>query len=157
MTHTHYRSPLADRYASPAMLTLWSPQTRHGLWRRLWLAIAESQQALGIAIPDEAIAQMRAHLDDIDFDAVAAYEARFKHDVMAHVHAFGDRAPAARGVIHLGATSCFVTDNGDLLQLRQGLVLLQARLVAFSAPSPRSRSAGGTNPPSGTRTSRPRS
>ena len=130
MTHTHYRSPLADRYASPAMLTLWSPQTRHGLWRRLWLALAESQQALGIAIPDEAIAQMRAHLDDIDFDAVAAYEARFKHDVMAHVHAFGDRAPAARGVIHLGATSCFVTDNGDLLQLRQGLVLLQARLVA---------------------------
>ncbi|MFM8566371.1 MAG: adenylosuccinate lyase [Gemmatimonadota bacterium] len=130
MTHTQYRSPLAERYASTAMLTLWSPQTRHGLWRRLWLALAESQRALGVAIPEEALAQMGAHLDDIDFDAVATYEARFKHDVMAHVHAFGDRAPAARGVIHLGATSCFVTDNGDLLQMRQGLTLLQSRLVS---------------------------
>ena len=130
MTHTQYRSPLAERYASAAMLSLWSPQTRHGLWRRLWLALAESQQALGVTIPDEALAQMRAHLDDIDFDAVASYEARFKHDVMAHVHAFGDRAPAARGVIHLGATSCFVTDNGDLLQMREGMTLLRARVVA---------------------------
>jgi adenylosuccinate lyase len=130
MTHTQYRSPLAERYASAAMLSLWSPQTRHGLWRRLWLALAESQRSLGVAIPDEALVQMRAHLDDIDFDAVASYEARFKHDVMAHVHAFGDRAPAARGVIHLGATSCFVTDNGDLLQMREGLTLLRARLVA---------------------------
>ena len=88
MTHTHYRSPLADRYASPAMLTLWSPQTRHGLWRRLWLALAESERELGIAIPEEALVQMRAHLDDIDFAAVAEYERRFRHDVMAHVHAF---------------------------------------------------------------------
>ncbi len=130
MSHSSYRSPLADRYASPAMLELWSLQTRHGLWRRLWLALAEAERDLGVAIPAEAIAQMRAHLDDIDFAAVAEYEKRFRHDVMAHIHAFGDVAPAAKGVIHLGATSCFVTDNGDLIQMRRGLELLRARLVS---------------------------
>ena len=130
MSHSTYRSPLADRYASPAMLELWSLQTRHGLWRRLWLALAEAERDLGVAIPAEAIAQMREHLDDIDFAKVAEYEKRFRHDVMAHIHAFGDVAPAAKGVIHLGATSCFVTDNGDLIQMRRGLELLRARLVS---------------------------
>jgi adenylosuccinate lyase len=86
---TQYSSPLSERYASPEMLRLWSASTRYGLWRQLWLALAESEQALGVPIPAEAIAQMRAHLDDIDFTAVAAYERRFRHDVMAHVHAFG--------------------------------------------------------------------
>ncbi len=128
---TQYRSPLAERYASRAMLELWSPQTRHGLWRRLWLALAEGERALGVDIPEAALAEMRAHLDDIDFAAVAAYEKRFRHDVMAHVHAFGDVAPAAKGVIHLGATSCFVTDNGDLIQMRRGLELLRGRVVAI--------------------------
>ncbi len=98
--HQRYSSPLAERYASTAMLELWSPATRHGLWRQLWLALADSERELGVAIPDEAIAQMRAHLDDIDFEAVAAYERRFRHDVMAHIHAFGDVAPAARPFIH---------------------------------------------------------
>lgn len=130
MSHTTFRSPLADRYASQAMLELWSLQTRHGLWRRLWLALAEAERDLGVAIPTDAIAQMRAHLDDIDFDAVAEYEKRFRHDVMAHIHAFGDVAPAAKGVIHLGATSCFVTDNGDLIQMRRGLELLRGRLIS---------------------------
>jgi adenylosuccinate lyase len=130
MSHATYRSPLADRYASPAMLELWSLQTRHGLWRRLWLALAEAERDLGVAIPDDALTQMRAHLDDIDFAAVAEYEKRFRHDVMAHIHAFGDVAPAAKGVIHLGATSCFVTDNGDLIQMRRGLELLRSRLVS---------------------------
>jgi adenylosuccinate lyase len=124
-----YSSPLAERYASKAMLRLWSPQTRHGLWRRLWLALAESEKELGVAIPDEAIAQMRAHLDDIDFDAVAVYEKRFRHDVMAHVHAFADVAPAAAPFIHLGATSAFVTDNGDLILARRGLDLLRGKIV----------------------------
>jgi adenylosuccinate lyase len=128
--HATYRSPLADRYASKAMLELWSLQTRHGLWRRLWLALAEAEQELGVAIPTDAVTQMRAHLDDIDFDAVAEYEQRFRHDVMAHIHAFGDVAPAAKGVIHLGATSCFVTDNGDLIQMRRGLELLRGRLIS---------------------------
>ncbi|WP_343213915.1 adenylosuccinate lyase [Gemmatimonas sp.] len=124
-----YQSPLADRYASRAMLTLWGPQERYGLWRRLWLALAEAQQSLGIAIPDAALTGMRAHLDDIDFDAVADYERKFRHDVMAHVHAFGDVAPEARKFIHLGATSCYVTDNAELILMRRGLGLLRAKLL----------------------------
>ena len=126
---TRYSSPLAERYASSAMLELWSPAVRHGLWRQLWLALAEAERELGVPIPDEAIAQMRAHLDDIDFDAVAAYERRFRHDVMAHVHAFGDAAPAARGFIHYGATSAYVTDNGDLILMRRGLELLRGGIL----------------------------
>jgi adenylosuccinate lyase len=112
------------------MLELWSAQTRHGLWRQLWLALAEAEKSLGADISDEAITQMRAHLANIDFAAVAAYEKRFRHDVMAHVHAFGDAAPAAKGVIHLGATSAYVTDNADLIQMRRGLELLRGRAVS---------------------------
>jgi adenylosuccinate lyase len=130
MSHATYRSPLAERYASAAMLELWSPQTRHGLWRRLWVALAEQEKALGAQIPPKAIEEMKAHLDDIDFAKVAEYEKRFRHDVMAHIHAYGDVAPAAKGVIHLGATSCFVTDNGDLIQMKRGLELLRARLIS---------------------------
>ncbi|MHB0963822.1 MAG: adenylosuccinate lyase [Gemmatimonadaceae bacterium] len=126
-----WSSPLAERYASAAMLHLWSPASRYGLWRRLWLALAESERDLGVDIPAAALAEMRAHLDDIDFGAVAKYERRFRHDVMAHVHAFGDVAPAARGVIHLGATSAFVTDNADLILMRRGLELLRERVVAL--------------------------
>ena len=111
------------------MLELWSPATRHGLWRRLWLALAEGERELGVAIPDEAVRQMRANLDKIDFDAVAAYEKRFRHDVMAHVHAFGDVAPAAKPFIHLGATSAYVTDNADLILMRRGLDLLRSRVL----------------------------
>jgi adenylosuccinate lyase len=128
--HSGYSSPLAERYASRAMLQLWSPRTRHGLWRELWVALAEAERELGVAIPEDAIAQMRAHLGDIDFAAVAAYEKRFRHDVMAHVHAFGDVAPEARKFIHLGATSAYVTDNADLLLMRRGLELLRGKAVA---------------------------
>ena len=124
-----YSSPLAERYASRAMLTLWGGQTRYGLWRELWLALADSQRALGVAIPEEAINAMRAHQTDIDFAAVAAYEKSFRHDVMAHVHAFGDVAPAARAFIHLGATSCYVTDNAELVLMRRGLGLLRDKLL----------------------------
>jgi adenylosuccinate lyase len=111
------------------MLELWSPATRYGLWRRLWLALAESEKELGVKIPDEAIRQMRAKLDEIDFDVVAKYEKRFRHDVMAHVHAFGDVAPKAKPFIHLGATSAYVTDNADLILMRRGLDLLRTRLL----------------------------
>jgi len=128
-----YSSPLAERYASKAMLELWSPAKRHGLWRQLWLALAEAEQELGVPIPDEAITQMRAHLDDIDFDAAAAYERRFRHDVMAHVHAFGDVAPAARGFIHYGATSAYVTDNADLILMRRGMELLRGKVLRVLA------------------------
>ena len=122
------------------MLELWSPATRYGLWRRLWLALAEGERELGVKIPEEAIRQMRANLDNIDFDAVAGYEKRFRHDVMAHVHAFGDVAPKAKPFIHLGATSAYVTDNADLVLMRRGLDLLRGRaldvlrsLAAFAA------------------------
>jgi adenylosuccinate lyase len=124
-----YSSPLAERYASRAMLELWSPLTRYGQWRRLWLALAEGEKALGIPIPDEAIEQMRAHLDDIDFVAVARYERRLRHDVMAHIHAFADVAPPARPFIHLGATSAYVTDNTDLVLMRRGLELLRVKII----------------------------
>src|SRR5688500_17915232 len=129
--HEQYSSPLAERYASKAMLENWSPRTRHGLWRRLWLALAEAQKALGVPIPDEAIRELRPHLDDIDFDVVAAYERRFRHDVMAHVHALGDLAPAARPFIHLGATSAYVTDNADLILMRRGLELLRGKVIGI--------------------------
>ncbi|HUR91591.1 MAG TPA: adenylosuccinate lyase [Gemmatimonadaceae bacterium] len=130
MTDTdRYSSPLADRYASTAMLELWSPRVRYGLWRRLWLALAESERELGVEIPADAIAQMRDRLDDIDFYAVAAYERRFRHDVVAHIHAFGDAAPAAKPFIHLGATSAFVTDNADLILMRRGMDLLRGKMV----------------------------
>lgn len=124
-----YSSPLSERYASAAMLELWSPATRHGLWRRLWLALAEAQRELGVKIPEEAIREMKANLDNIDFDAVATYEKRFRHDVMAHVHAFGDVAPKAKPFIHLGATSAYVTDNADLILMRRGLDLLRGRAL----------------------------
>src|SRR3954468_21854060 len=113
-THERYSSPLAERYASRPMLELWSPRMRYGLWRRLWLALAEAERELGLDIPGAAIEQMRQQVDNIDFDAVAAYERRVRHDVMAHIHAYGDVAPAAKPFIHLGATSAFVTDNADL-------------------------------------------
>ena len=129
MANSRYSSPLAERYASKAMLELWSPATRHGLWRRLWLALAEAERELGVDIPEDAIREMRANLDNIDFDVVARYEKRFRHDVMAHVHAFGDLAPAAKPFIHLGATSAYVTDNTDLIQMRRGLSLLRSRVL----------------------------
>jgi adenylosuccinate lyase len=129
--HDTYSSPFSERYASEAMLELWSPRTRYGLWRRLWLALAEAEKELGVPIPDEAVEQMRANLDKVDFDAVAAYERRFRHDVMAHLHAFGDVAPAAKPFIHLGATSAYVTDNADLILMRRGLHLLRGRLVGI--------------------------
>lgn len=131
MTDDRYRSPLGTRYASPAMQALWGEPHRIALWRRLWLALAEAERELGLPIPEAALAEMRAHLDDADLEVAARYERRFRHDVMAHVHAFGDQAPAARGVIHLGATSAFVTDNADLVVLRDGLRLVLGRLLAL--------------------------
>ena len=120
-----YQNPLNTRYASAEMSRIWSSQTRHATWRRLWVALAESQQELGLEISDEQVASLREAIDDIDFDVAAGYERDLRHDVMAHVHAYGDRCPEARGIIHLGATSCFVTDNTDLLLLGQALELIR--------------------------------
>ena len=130
MTDDRYRSPLGTRYASPEMQRLWGEPHRIGLWRRVWLALAESERELGLAIPEAAITEMRAHLDDADLGKAAEYEKRFRHDVMAHVHTFGEQAPAARAVIHLGATSAFVTDNADVVVMRDGLRMVLGRLLA---------------------------
>jgi adenylosuccinate lyase len=124
-----YSSPLADRYASEEMLALWSPHERHATWRRIWHALAEAQYELGADIPPAAIKAMKEHLDDIDFARVAEYERQTRHDVMAHVKAFGDAAPAARAYIHYGATSADITDNADLILMRQGLRILRQKLV----------------------------
>ena len=125
-----WESPLSGRYASPPMQALWSERRRIGLWRRLWLALMESERELGLEIPAEAVGQVRAHLDDVDLARVAELEKRLRHDVMAHIHALGEQAPAARAFLHLGATSAFVTDNADLVLMREGLVLLLGRLAA---------------------------
>jgi adenylosuccinate lyase len=112
------------------MQTLWGDRRRIGLWRRLWLALMQGQKELGLAIPDAALAELRAHLDDADLDKAAEYERRLRHDVMAHIHHLGDQAPAARAYIHLGATSAFVTDNTDLILMRDAMRLLLGRVSA---------------------------
>ena len=128
-SYDQYENPLVARYASREMSAVFSPQRKFSTWRRLWLALAEAEQELGLPISDDQLAQMRAHLDDVNFPVAARYEKKLRHDVMAHVHAFGDQCPAAMPIIHLGATSCFVTDNGDLLVMRDALALLRAKLV----------------------------
>ena len=130
MSHEHYENPLITRYASADMSALWSSQKKHSTWRRLWVALAEAERELGLDISDEQITELRSAVDDIDFDKAAEYEQQLRHDVMAHVHAYGDRCPSAKRIIHLGATSCFVTDNTDLLLLRDSLQLVRTRLVA---------------------------
>ncbi len=124
-----YESPLASRNASPQMQSIWSPNRKFSTWRRLWLALAEAEKELGLDISDEAIAQIRQHLTDIDYDKAAAYEKKLRHDVMAHVHTLGDLAPAARPIIHLGATSQYVVCNTELLQIRDALTLIAEKLA----------------------------
>lgn len=128
MTDT-YVTPLVERFATREMAELWSAQRKFSTWRRCWLALAEAEQEMGLPISDEQIAEMRAKLSDIDFDRAREYEQRLRHDVMAHVHAFGDVAPKAKAIIHLGATSCFVGDNSDLLLMREGLEMLLGKAV----------------------------
>lgn len=124
-----YDNPLIGRYASKEMSSLWSPQVKHSTWRRLWVALAEAEAELGLEISQAQIAELQSHIDDIDFTAAAKYERDLRHDVMAHVHAYGDVAPNARAIIHLGATSCYVTDNTDLILMRRGLELVRSKLV----------------------------
>ena len=124
-----YRSPLGSRYASSTMRTLFGERKRIGTWRRLWLALAEAQHELGLGVSEAQIAQMRATLDEIDFEAAAGYEAKLRHDVMAHIHAWGDIAPDARAIIHLGATSQFVNCNTDMILLREALTHIATQLA----------------------------
>src|SRR5688500_4394373 len=130
MSHEFYDNPLIGRYASREMSVLWGPQRKFSTWRRLWVALAEAEAELGLPISAEQIAELRAHVDDIDFAAADAYERKLRHDVMAHVHAYGDLCPSARPIIHLGATSCYVTDNTDLILIREALQMTARRLAA---------------------------
>ncbi len=129
-----YENPLVTRYASPEMTTLWSPQKRYSTWRRIWVALAEAQRELGLPITLKQIRAMKRAINDIDFNAVARYEKQSRHDVMAHIHAFGDAAPGAHGIIHLGAASMDVVDNADLMLMRSALDLLLGRLGAAIRP-----------------------
>ncbi len=124
-----YQNPLVSRYASTDMLYIFSPAYKFSTWRRLWLALAQCQKQLGLKITQKQLNEMARHLDDIDFARAARYEKKFRHDVMAHVHTFADAAPAAKPVIHLGATSAFVGDNTDLIQMRAAMELVQGRLL----------------------------
>ena len=124
-----YSSPLSARYASREMQRIWSPDFKFSTWRRLWLALAEAEQELGLAITDEQLEEMRAHLTDIDYDTAAKREKEVRHDVMAHVYTYGLACPKAKGIIHLGATSCYVGDNTDIIQLRESLRLIRRRLL----------------------------
>lgn len=130
MTTAAYENPLVGRYASTAMSGIWSSQTKHTHWRRLWVALATCQRELGLDITPEQISELERHVEQVDFEAAARYERELRHDVMAHVHAYGDQCPQARKIIHWGATSCFVTDNGELLQIRDSLRLIRTRLVS---------------------------
>jgi adenylosuccinate lyase len=125
-----YDNPLIVRYASRRMARLWSPRVKFSTWRRLWAALAEAQRDLGLPIGEAQVQALRGRVEEIDFAAAEAYERRFRHDVMAHVHALGDAAPEARAIIHLGATSCYVTDNTDLILIRDALRLVRDQLVA---------------------------
>jgi adenylosuccinate lyase len=127
--HDIYDNPLVSRYASQNMCRLWSARRIHTTWRKLWVALAEAERELGLPITEAQIAELTSAVEDIDFDRAAQYERELRHDVMAHVHAYRDRCPNAGGIIHLGATSCYVTDNTDLILMREGLEILRGRLV----------------------------
>lgn len=127
--HDSYQSPLETRYASPEMRRTWSAQRKFSLWRRIWLALAEAQRELGLCVTQQQVDDIRAHLDDIDFDNAAKHEARLRHDVMAHVHTLGDVAPGARPIIHLGATSQDIVCNADLITLRESLLIIAGKIA----------------------------
>ena len=124
-----YDNPLTGRYAGKEMSRIWSPQYKHSTWRRLWLALAENEKALGLPITDAQIAELRAHLEDIDFERVAQIEKELRHDVMSHIRALSELCPQAAPIIHLGATSCYVTDNTELIQQREALKIIRGKLL----------------------------
>ncbi|MBT8478590.1 MAG: adenylosuccinate lyase, partial [Gemmatimonadetes bacterium] len=132
-TQSRYPHPLIERYASAEMADVFSPARQARVWRDLWIALAETERDLGVDVPEEAITAMRAARDEVDLARVSELEADLRHDVMAHVHHFGELAPAARAYLHLGATSCFVTDNAGLIQLREGLEIVRSRVIAAIA------------------------
>ena len=130
MATNRYESAFSGRYASPEMQYLFSSDMKFSTWRRLWLSLAKAEKAMGLDITDEQIAELEAHLDDIDYAVAGAYEKKLRHDVMAHIHALGDLCPTARPIIHLGATSCYVGDNTDMIIMKKALALVREKLLA---------------------------
>lgn len=128
-----YESPLASRYASKYMLELFSPDTRYQTWRRLWVSLAKAEMKLGLPITQQQVTELEDHIEDIDYDCVSKREKEVRHDVMAHVYAYGQAAPSAAGVIHLGATSCYVTDNADMVIYRDALQYIRGELIKVIA------------------------
>ena len=133
MNTDRYESPLSSRYASEYMLHLFSSDMRYQTWRKLWIALAKAERALGLPVSASQIADLEAHVTDIDYDCVRQREKEVRHDVMAHIYAYGKAAPSAGGIIHLGATSCYVTDNADLILYRDGLRHLRSELLKVIA------------------------
>ncbi len=129
MERNNYSTPLAGRYPSKEMNYIWSETSKYSTWRKLWVALAETEKELGIEITEEQINEMKAHIFDIDYDVVAKREAECRHDVMAHVYEFGLKCPTAKPIIHLGATSCYVTDNTDVILMTNALKLIKEKLV----------------------------
>ena len=133
MSHDKYISPFETRYASPEMQYIFSEDNKFRTWRRLWIALAKAEKAAGLAITDEQIAELEAHKDDINYEDAVRREKECRHDVMSHVYAYGLQCPNAKGIIHLGATSCYVGDNTDVLVMKEGLELVQKKLVGVMA------------------------
>ncbi|MBQ6735393.1 MAG: adenylosuccinate lyase [Lachnospiraceae bacterium] len=129
MTKDRYESPLSGRYAGKEMQLIFSPEKKFRTWRRLWIALAEAEQELGLDITDEQIEELKAHADNINFEEAAEREKQVRHDVMAHVYAYGLQCPKAKGIIHLGATSCYVGDNTDVILMREALTLVRGKLL----------------------------
>lgn len=128
--YDQYISPFSERYASKEMQYLFSYNKKFSTWRKLWVALAESEKELGLtSITDEMIAEIKEHIFDIDYEVAEAYEKKLRHDVMAHIHAYGDKCPKAKGIIHLGATSCYVGDNTDIIVMKEALQLVKKKLV----------------------------
>ena len=129
MSTDRYQSPLSERYASKEMQYIFSPDKKFRTWRRLWIALAETEQELGLPVTDEQIEELKAHKDDINYDVAKEREALVRHDVMSHVYAYGTQCPRAKGIIHLGATSCYVGDNTDIIVMTEALKLVKKKLV----------------------------
>ena len=129
MSNDRYVSPLSERYASKEMQYIFSPDKKFRTWRKLWIALAESEMELGLPITQEQIDEMKLHQDDINYDVAKAREKEVRHDVMSHVYAYGQQCPKAAGIIHLGATSCYVGDNTDIIIMTEALQLVKKKLV----------------------------
>ena len=134
-----YQNPLIERYTSREMSAIFSPDKKFTTWRELWIALAEAEKELGLDITQEQIDELKAHKDDINYEVARAREKEVRHDVMSHVYAYGVQCPKAKGIIHLGATSAYVGDNTDIIQIREGLTLVKHKIADLLSGSAYSR------------------